>query len=150
LRRWVRVIAVREAFKRRKRSKREVGIGDDELFDALTSHVDPELEVVKKRAAEHFRAAFLASVSELSRQERTVLRLHVLESLSIDDIAPVFGVHRATVARWIAGARDRILQLTRKRLMQALELNPQEVDSLIRLVQSRMDVSLEDVLKSRD
>jgi RNA polymerase sigma-70 factor (ECF subfamily) len=77
-----------------------------------------------------------------------VLRLHVLDGVSIDDIAPMFSVHRATIARWIAAAKQTVLDRTRKRLMQDLRLPAADVDSLIRLVQSRIELS-EDPLRTR-
>ena len=40
----------------------------------------------------------------LSAQERTVLRLHVLDGLGTDEIGALYKVHRTTVARWQAQA----------------------------------------------
>lgn len=50
----------------------------------------------------------------------------------------MYRVHRATVARWIAAARQGVLDRTRRRLMHDLRLAAGEVYSLIRLVQSRI------------
>jgi len=55
-------------------------------------------------------------------------------------------VHRATIARWIAAAKQSVLDRTRKRLMHDLRISADEVDSLIRLVHSRIDVP-EDALR---
>jgi RNA polymerase sigma-70 factor (ECF subfamily) len=53
----------------------------------------------------------------------------------------MFGVHRATVARWIAAAKQAVLDRTRRLLMQDLQLGRDDVDSLIRLVQSRIELA---------
>jgi hypothetical protein len=50
-------------------------------------------------------------------------------------------VHRATIARWIAAAKDIVLDKTKKALMRDLRIDAHEVDSLIQFVQSRIDLS---------
>jgi len=101
------------------------------------------LSAVKNDAAVAFRAAFLATLGELERRERTVLRLHLLDGLTIDEIAPMYEVHRATIARWIGAAKQTVLDRTRRRLMHDLRLDAAEVDSLIRLVQSRIELPVD-------
>ena len=73
----------------------------------------------------------------------------MLDGLTIDEIAPMYGVHRATAARWIASAKQDVLARTRKQLMTELHLDAGEVDSLIRLVQSRIELTDESLLRSR-
>jgi RNA polymerase sigma-70 factor (ECF subfamily) len=147
LRRWIRVVAAREAGKIRARETAALTVDDDALFDAVAPSSDPALGAVKNEAAAAFRAAFVATLGELDRRERTVLRLHVLDGLAIDEIAPMYEVHRATVARWIAAARHTVLERTRRRLMHDLRLDAAEVDSLIRLVQSRIELA-DDALRT--
>jgi RNA polymerase sigma-70 factor, ECF subfamily len=148
LRRWIRVVATREAGKIRARDRAATPVDDDALFDAVMPPGDPVVSAVKRDAAAAFRAAFLATLGELERRDRTVLRLHLLDGLTIDEIAPMYAVHRATVARWIGGARQLVLDRTRRRLMRDLRLDAGEVDSLIRLVQSRIELPA-DPLASR-
>ncbi|MEM9492811.1 MAG: hypothetical protein AAGC55_26925, partial [Myxococcota bacterium] len=88
LRAWVRIIAVREALRARRSGKGEVAIDDDAILDVLAPSHDPELSYIKSHAAQAFRRAFLAAVAALPRRERAVLRLHILDGLSIDRIAP--------------------------------------------------------------
>ena len=146
LTRWLRVVATREAGKTQRADRAALPVGDDELFDALAPPGDPVVSAIKNDAAHAFKIAFLAALGELEPRERAVLRLHVLDGLTIDDIAPLYAVHRATIARWIAAAKQSALDRTRKRLMHDLRIGPDEVDSLIRLVQSRIDVP-EDALR---
>jgi RNA polymerase sigma-70 factor (ECF subfamily) len=148
LTRWVRVVATREAGKTRRADLAQTPVDDDALFDAVVPPSDPRVSAIKRDAAVAFKAAFLAALGELDRRERTVLRLHVSDGLSIDEIAPIFDVHRATIARWIAAAKDTVLAGTRKRLMQELKIGGDEVDSLIRLVQSRIELA-DDPLRSK-
>lgn len=148
LRRWIRVVAAREAGKIRRASMVATPVDDDALFDALAPASDPLRSFVKADATTAFKTAFLATVGELESRDRTLLRLHVVDGLSIDKIAPMYGAHRATVARWIAAAKQLVLERTRKRLMHDLRIDAAEVDSLIRLVQSRIEFA-DSPLKTR-
>jgi RNA polymerase sigma-70 factor (ECF subfamily) len=57
-------------------------------------------------------------------------------------------VHRATVARWLASAREVVLERTMAQLGDDLRLDPAELVSLIRVVRSELDVSLQGLLAS--
>jgi hypothetical protein len=46
----------------------------------------------------------------------------------------------------VAAARQRVLETTRELLTQRTGLGPDELESLVRLVQSQMHVSIERVL----
>jgi len=69
-----------------------------------------------------------------------LLRLHFLEHLSLADLARLHGVHRATIARWLATTRTRLLRETRRVLQTRLGLTPAETESLIAFVQSQVEV----------
>ncbi len=148
LRRWIRVVAAREAGKIRRASMVATPVDDDALFDAVAPADDPLRSFVKSDATVAFKTAFLAAVGELDSRDRSLLRLHVLDGLSIDQIAPMYAVHRATIARWIAAAKQLVLERTRKHLMHDLRIDAAEVDSLIRLVQSRIEFA-DNPLKTR-
>jgi RNA polymerase sigma-70 factor, ECF subfamily len=141
LRRWIRVVAAREAGKTWRADTAAMPVDDDALFDALAPATDPALSAIKNDAAAAFKAAFVTALGELERRDRTILRLHILDGLSIDEIAPMYSVHRATIARWIAAAKDVVFDKTRRALMRDLRINAEEVDSLIRLVQSRIELA---------
>lgn len=149
LRRWVRVVASREAGRTWRADANEIAVDDDALFDLLAPQGDPVMSAVKQDAAAAFKRAFVSALGELERRERTVLRLHVLDGLTIDEIAPMYSVHRATVARWVAAAKQAVLDRTRRALMRELRLDAGEVDSLIRLVQSRIELTDDALLRSR-
>jgi RNA polymerase sigma-70 factor (ECF subfamily) len=151
LKAWVRVIATREALRIVRRDKGRVGVQDEGLYAVLapTEDADPQLAYLKERYRAEFRRVFLAAVAGLPRRERVALRLHVLDGLSIDEIAPMYRVHRSTAARWLTRARELLLAETRAGLMRELGLGPSDVDSVIRLIQSNLDVSLSGALQSR-
>lgn len=151
LRSWLRVIAVREALRLMRRDRTRVPIGDDVLFEALTplEGEDPEAIYLKQHYRDQMRQAFLKAVARLERRERIALRMNVLDGLSIDEIGAAVRVSRATAARLLTRARTTLIEGTRSALASELGLTASEVDSVIRLVGSSLDLSLETALKSR-
>lgn len=141
---WLRAVSVRLALDLRRGAVNAAAPGEEEDEPAkLSAPVgDPELDYLKIRYRNEYRAALSATLSALSPDERNVLRLHYLDGLSIDEIGLSYRVHRSTVARWIARARGRILEEVRRRLSNQLKVETEEVDSIMRLVQSQLDVSL--------
>jgi RNA polymerase sigma-70 factor (ECF subfamily) len=103
---------------------------------------DPELDYLKLRYRNELREAFALTLASLDGEARAVLKMHYLDGLNIDEIGASFRVHRSTVARWLAQARERILEETRKLLSSRLQIGRAEAESVIHLVQSQLDVSI--------
>jgi hypothetical protein len=51
-------------------------------------------------------------------------------------------VHRATAARWFNRARAALVSATHRRLAERLKVPVEEIESVIRLVQSKLDASM--------
>jgi RNA polymerase sigma-70 factor (ECF subfamily) len=134
---WLRVVAVRVALDRH-RSQRPVA----ELDDAMAISADPELGYLEARYRQQFQDAFRTALGELEPRERTVLRMHLVDGLAIDRIGVIYDVHRATAARWLSSARDNLYEMTRAHLRAELGLNDDEFASIVRLVRSRLDISV--------
>lgn len=143
---WLRAVIVRTAIDYRRHEALEPKPTDDgePLLDVGAATDDPELESIRARYAGPFREALREAIHALEADERNALRLHVAEGVSLDDIARMYGVHRATIARWIQSARERLLKGTRKLLEERLRLSPREFESLVRLCQSRLELSFSD------
>jgi RNA polymerase sigma-70 factor (ECF subfamily) len=75
-----------------------------------------------------------------------VLKLHLVHRLSIDEIGRAHGVHRATAARWLERVRDELQAETRRLLRQRLGLDLAGIDSMVALVESRLEVSFRRLL----
>jgi RNA polymerase sigma-70 factor (ECF subfamily) len=146
LRGWVRITATRELIRHLKKKKREVPI-ERSLEDALGSVGDPMLSQLKSEYRTEFAAALKEAIASLSAEDRTLLRQSIVDQLSIDAIGAAFGVHRATAARWLSRARAALVTETRAKLAARLAMPVDEMDSVIRLVQSRLDASLVRYLK---
>ena len=142
LRAWLRVTAVRAALKELRKEKRETISSDDAIFEHGTSHADPELAYIKEVYRDKFRAAFQSALDALGDRDKTFLRQHVVDGLSIDDLAALNQIHRATAARWLAKAKETLLDTTRKTFMQDARISRGECDSILRMVQSQLDATI--------
>ena len=144
---WLRVTAVRVFLdlSKRKDRVRETFAADDEVL-ALPQPGDLSLDVVKAE----YRAAVAAAMHEAAQQlepgDRHLLRQHLVAGLSIDRLGAVLGIHRATAARRIARAKEQLVAETRRRLAIRLGLADLELDEVIGLVMSRLDVSIGQLL----
>jgi RNA polymerase sigma-70 factor (ECF subfamily) len=145
---WLRVVAVRVALNLRRRARPTVPADGEDAPTLRSPAPDPEVDYLKTRYGEEFRAAFRATLGALSQDERNLIKLHYLDGLNIDEIGVAYRVHRATVARWLAQARERILEETRRRLAERLDAGTEDIDSVLALVRSQLDVSIYNVLKS--
>jgi len=144
---WLQVVALRVALNLSAPNAREVPLDETLLADDGPATGHPELDLLRARFRGDFRKAVHHAVAALSPRDRTVLRLSIVDGLNIDAIGRTFGVHRATVARWIAAAREQIIGATRDTLRANLKLKPTELDSLLGLADSQLDVSLSRILR---
>lgn len=146
LKSWVRVVVVREAIYLSKRGKNEVPLAFD-LLSLPASQDDPEVAYFKARYRAEYKEAFEAAVAELSSRERALLRQQVVLGMSVDDIATVYQVHRATAARWTQAAREELMAKARFQLAVRLKLPRTEIESIVRMIESQLAVSMSRLLK---
>lgn len=144
LRSWLRTIGVRTA--RRMLGDKHAPTGGDEELASLPAAVrDPELELLRERYRDEVRRAFAAAFAQLAPRERNVLRQYYIDQLTIDDLAALYRVNRATTARWVAGARLAVVKATRAQLVDEVGVPASQVDSVIRLVRSQLELSVRDL-----
>jgi RNA polymerase sigma-70 factor (ECF subfamily) len=137
---WIRVAAIRTALNEQRADERAAGRAAAEA-PAVREPLDPELELLKAHYMAEVKEAFEATLRALSTDARNVLRMHYLDGATIDEIAAVYDVHRSTAARWISESRAAILDEARHLLRERLKGTPSEVESILRLVDSCLDVS---------
>ncbi len=153
LRAWLRVTAVRTSLNleraRQRRPDQCSPEGDDDLMHMAADACDPELAHLKNHYRDQFKQAFEQAIADLSDRNRNMLRHHLVEQLSIDEIGTAYGVHRATAARWITAAREAIRGRVRALMTERFGVPPEQLDSVMRLVQSELDLSVHRVLGGR-
>ena len=102
---------------------------------------DVEGQYSKAWSREAFQKAFAQAMSQLSPRDKSLLRLHYLDSVTIDQLGGLYRTHRATAARWLAMARQRLLDGTRAALTAELQIPLADCDSIIQAAQSQLDMT---------
>lgn len=138
---WLRVVALRE-WKRANQANQRETLVDTSLFDSIANTLDPQRAALKENYGPLFRKAFVASIATLSMHDRLILKQYFIDGLTIDRLAALHKVHRATTARWVASIMETLLAKTKGALGVELGISPQEVESMLRLIRSSLDVSL--------
>ncbi len=140
---WVRIIAVRILGELASQDGRqELFAEPPEALARMLAPDDPERALAQADSRHVLTEALQAALAALNERERGLLRLHHLHGLTMDRLATMYGESRSTVARRVAQARERLLKLTRAQLATRLKLDGHELESLLGLVNSRLDVSL--------
>jgi RNA polymerase sigma-70 factor (ECF subfamily) len=140
---WLRTVAVVTAAGiLRKRSPERSASEQTWSGMAAGAGASAELAFFKSEYREHFQAVFRESLSSLSVRERNVLRMRFMEGLTTDEIGGFYNVHRTSVARWIEKATETLLARIREGLMARLGVTRSEIDSLMRLFTSELELSL--------
>ena len=147
LRSWVRSIGVRTG--RRMMGAEHCPGNADELERLPAAVADPELQLFRTTYLADFRVAFARALAALAERPRNVLRQYYLDGLTTDQLGALYRVNRATAARWVSAAREGLLAATREHLAAALVIPISEVDSIIRLVRSQLDVTLRELFVDR-
>ena len=149
LRRWVRVLAVRQALVYARRARRETPAEGRLIERALLSGDDPERDYFKTLYRKEFTTAIADALRTLSVHEQTLLRQSFVDRLSIDELGRLHGVHRATAARWLGRAQRRLSKATHVVLMRRLKVRPSDLHSILKYIRSGLQVSLRIVFPSR-
>lgn len=114
----------------------------DDLERLAANVHDPELALLRERYCDEVRRALAGALDQLAERQRNVLRQYYVDGLTIDQLAALYKVDRATTARWVVNARSAILVGTRDLLAQSLGATSAEIDSILRLVRSQLELSL--------
>lgn len=139
LKKWLRITATRLGLNVIRERHREAPMPEQDLPDAAD---DLALGHLKRTYQAAFKEAFAAALAELTAEQRTLLRMHIIDKLTIDDLARMHKVHRTSTARWLREAREALSDGTRARLHAALGVADEELDSIMNIVRSRLDLSL--------
>jgi RNA polymerase sigma-70 factor (ECF subfamily) len=139
---WLKVVAIRAVMQVIRRKNVEVPTDEEDMEILLPPTGDPELRYLKDVYREEFKLAFKQALESLPPRDLNVLRHHYSGGLTTTEIAGLYHVHQVTVSRWLEKARQAILVETQRLLTAKLQLNPGECESILRLVQSNLAVTL--------
>jgi RNA polymerase sigma-70 factor (ECF subfamily) len=146
LRAWLRVVATRTLLDMtRPAHLAEEPVSRDKFVRVPAPDDHPDLAYLKRLYGAAVTAAIEDAARALTPEARNMLRQHYAQGLSIDDIGRLQRVHRATAARRLQKARELLLESVRGVLAERLQLSTEDLESVLRLVQSQLDVTLERV-----
>jgi RNA polymerase sigma-70 factor (ECF subfamily) len=137
---WLRVVTSRigidhlRALGRDRRSELELSTVADRRPSA-------ESQLGHAQRRELIGGALRAALTRLSPRARALLQLHHVEGVTIDGLAPTYGVHRATVARWIEAAREDLQRELTAELIR-LDVPRDAVPALVAEELSQLDLGL--------
>jgi RNA polymerase sigma-70 factor, ECF subfamily len=146
---WVRVIAYRIALNLLRKRRREASLEESlaEIGDQLD---DPEILHLKRVLKQEFQGALQQAFATLTARERNLLRYQYQSGLNFDRIGALHGVNRSTICRWLAKAREKLQKKTRNALIHKLSIDRSSFSTVMRLIQSQIDVSVRALLKSQE
>jgi RNA polymerase sigma-70 factor (ECF subfamily) len=140
---WVRAVVTRLALDLGRGERAALDQDEAEAAIArLPASTNPEYEALRGSHRAQMGQALREALERLPRRERTVLRLHVFQGLSAEQVGRVFHVDATTVRRWIRGAREVVLAGVRERLTTTWKLSPSQVDSVVAGVGTSLELSL--------
>jgi len=135
---WIRTIAQREAFALVAPAREIAG---RELGGYALPNDDPAVEMMKRQYGAAFKRALADALAELPDATRVTLRRYYIDGLGLERIAALDGVAASTVMRRLDKARKLLHDATRARLAGALRVGEDEVDSIVKMLDSRLELS---------
>ena len=138
---WAEVIARRCALNLLRAEAGPIA-GSKDTFENVASPGAHDDALIEGQFRPLLRKALASAVAALDSRQRSVLRLRFGHGVPLDGIAKTFGVSRSTVVRWLATGRATVLELTRVKLEAAMGHDRASLESLLRAVQSNLDLNI--------
>ncbi len=148
---WVGVAARRAALMWLRRSRTELRARRAAASDpAANDEPGFESRYMKERYRGEFERALREALGRLPERDRVVLRLCLMNAVSLDRIGAMYKVSQSTISRWLAAARRTLLDDVKETLRVRFgTTSSAELASLARMVASRLDLTLASFLKSQ-
>lgn len=141
LRSWLRVIVVREYQRTVKGYKKESLGGEDmQVLPGRLLPMDTAMDT--NRYVQAFKSVFQECFASLSIHDRTILRQHYRDRITIGKMSQLRNVHRGTMARELAQVRQRLEQSVSSSMWRALEVDSDAAAMLHAQVASQLEISL--------
>jgi RNA polymerase sigma-70 factor (ECF subfamily) len=146
---WLMVVAGRVAARFMRKEHRSVPL-EDALAARLAGDHNTELAVLERTYGLSVQEALRDTFRACSAADRVLLCYRYIDGCSIDQLAEMKGVHRATAARWLQRLEERLVQDSLRLLAERLGTSPDELVSVLRLIRSQIQLSIRTVLRSAD
>lgn len=147
--RWLQVSAQRAALMWLRADQAEGRARRGAAAEPQLDRPHPEMAYLKARYRDDFEQALKGALGRVGERERVLLRLHLVKGLSAENIGKMYGVSQPTAWRWLARAREALLDDVKTELGERLGVSQGEMASLAVLVASGLDLSLSQLLRTR-
>lgn len=145
---WLTIVAVRTALDVTRRVQHGA-LHLTELDEQLVTHaLSPESQFLTRQLDAALRQALLGALARLPPELRFALKMQLVAGWSIDQIGRALSTHRATAARWLVSARQRLEADVRESLVRDLGFEPGEVDGALGILRSRLDLRISQFFRS--
>jgi RNA polymerase sigma-70 factor (ECF subfamily) len=145
---WLKVVATRAAIDaKRSRPERDEEPLSSSVQAAMS--MSPESLLFCRTHATSILDALGRATSALDKKQRNLLRLNYADGLNIEEIGALYGVHRATVARWLQHSRQSVESAVHEDLRVRHGLDAAEVRSLVQGARPYLEESLGKLLGER-
>ena len=144
---WLRIVAMRVLLRFVQKEERSVAL-PDAVKDRLAAREDLDLRLIEERYAGAVEEGMQEAFRRCTPRERNLLRYRYVDSCSIDQVATICNVHRATAARWLNDAEETLIGTCLEVLAARFQVSADEMKSVLKLIRSRIDLSVKGIFKT--
>lgn len=145
LRAWVRMVATRRALRRARGQTRLVSF-EAVAFDKAADH-DPEISMLRRAHGAAIAAIFREAVASVGDEDRTLLRLHYVQGLTLAELAALHKTSRSSLHRRLESVRDVLFERIAALVRARLKLSDTQQGSMLRIFHSDLKDELSRLLK---
>ena len=134
LKRWLGVLAIKSLNGLRTREAKTVSTAFVNDRRLASSSIDPELSMISAQARSDLELSLRSAFNYEAVFERSLIKLDVIEILSVDELRRIRRAHRATVAVCLEALQRQLLVDMLDALQPRVQLDRADIQSLIALV----------------
>ncbi|MGH9763291.1 MAG: sigma-70 family RNA polymerase sigma factor [Blastocatellia bacterium] len=150
LRGWLRAVVYQLSADSYRKTGRFVQTEEESDMERLSAaspmSQKTEVEVSDSRYQPAVAEALHKAINDLDPKERLLLAHYYYDELTLKEIGKLFGVHEATVCRWLAKVQKRIRKLVEKSLARDHHFNRRQVAEAVELAAEAGEISIGDYL----
>lgn len=144
---WLRIVALR-ILMRLERKQRQPPEMARAAAAGLPTPESPEVAYLRRKYSAALQDALGEAWKTMSPENQVLLRLRYNDGRGIDDIAKVENIHRATAARRVRKAEESLIDEARRLLSAKLGASEPDVNSVLQLVRSQLQISVGRIFRS--
>jgi len=143
---WLRIVALRILMRLERKQRQPPELA--RAAAAMPTPESPEVAYLRRKYSAALQDALGEAWKTMSSENQVLLRLRYNDGRGIDDIAKVENIHRATAARRVRKAEESLIDEARRILSAKLGASEPDVNSVLQLVRSQLQISVGRIFKS--